>query len=190
MKYGLLFISSPFYEYSNLEYEHVPVYYRVVQQAEYVIHVIVAASQECVNTYSTCRHTGLKQWLSPVGLRVNPSARRLLQLGLYKIFVYVEAVGHESTILSFPPSTCIAHPAPVLLHDYWTVYDSPSDLPCVCYTPHTFGNTNSVQRPSCNRVLTSTPPMSCDKYIVGDKRPAELTTCGLPGVEPQIVAVL
>ena len=24
-----------------------------------------------------------------------------------------------------------------LLHDYWTVYDSPPDLPFVCYTPYT-----------------------------------------------------
>ena len=46
----------------------------------------------------------------------------------YKIFVYFEAVVHESTILSFPPPTCIAHPGAILLHDYWTVYDSPSDL--------------------------------------------------------------
>jgi len=54
IKYGLLFIMSPFYEYSNLEYEHVPVGYRV-HQAKYVIHILVAASQEYVNTYSTRR---------------------------------------------------------------------------------------------------------------------------------------
>jgi len=45
---------SPFYEYSDLEYVHVPVEYRV-HQAEYVIHIRVAASQEYVNTYSTRR---------------------------------------------------------------------------------------------------------------------------------------
>jgi len=44
-----------------------------------------------------------------------------LCVGLYKIFVYVEAVVHESTILSSPLPTCIAHPDAVLLHDYWTV---------------------------------------------------------------------
>jgi len=39
----------------------------------------------------------------------------------YKIFVYFEAIVHESTILSFPPPTCIAHPGAILLHDDWTV---------------------------------------------------------------------
>jgi len=56
MNYGILFIVSSFYEYSHLEYEHVPVYYRV-HQAEYVIH-LVAPSQIYVNTYSMCRETG------------------------------------------------------------------------------------------------------------------------------------
>ena len=51
---GILFIFSPVYEYSNLEYEHGPVEYRV-HRAEYVIHIRVAASQEYVNIYSTCR---------------------------------------------------------------------------------------------------------------------------------------
>ena len=32
--YGILFIVSPFDEFSHLEYEHVPIYYRV-HQAEY-----------------------------------------------------------------------------------------------------------------------------------------------------------
>jgi len=52
IKYTILFIFSSFYEYSNLEYEHVPVYYRV-HQAEYVIRFLLAASNEYVNTYST-----------------------------------------------------------------------------------------------------------------------------------------
>jgi len=64
-----------------------------------------------------------------------PQIRHLAQgtwsLGLYNIFVYVEAVAHESAILSSPTPTCIAHPAAVLMHDYWTVEDSPSDLPCM-----------------------------------------------------------
>jgi len=49
---------SPSYEYSNLEYVRVPVKYRV-HQAEYGIHIRVAASQEYVNTYSTRRPTVL-----------------------------------------------------------------------------------------------------------------------------------
>jgi len=51
-KYGILFIFRPFYEYSHLEYVHVPVCYRV-HQAEYVSHTRVAASKEYVNTDST-----------------------------------------------------------------------------------------------------------------------------------------
>jgi len=55
--------------------------------------------------------------------------------GLYKIFVDFEAVVHESTILSSPPPTCIAHPGTIRLRNHWTVYDSPSDLLRVCYIP-------------------------------------------------------
>jgi len=51
---GILFIFSLFYEYGNLEYVHIHVIYRV-NQAEYVIRIRVAASQECVNIYSTRR---------------------------------------------------------------------------------------------------------------------------------------
>ena len=47
-KYGILCIFSPVCEYVNLEYVRVPVIYRV-KQADYVIHILVAASQECVN---------------------------------------------------------------------------------------------------------------------------------------------
>jgi len=49
----ILFILSLFYEHSNLEYVHIHVIYRV-NQAEYVIRILVAAPQEYVNTYSTC----------------------------------------------------------------------------------------------------------------------------------------
>jgi len=43
-----------------------------------------------------------------------------------------------------PPPTCIAHPGAILLHDYWAVYDSPSDLPFVRYTPYNISNNNIV----------------------------------------------
>jgi len=69
------------------------------------------------------------------------------QTRLYKILFYFEAVVHESTILSPPPPTCIAHPGAILLHDYWAVYDFPSGLPFVCYTPNNIGNNNIVYRP-------------------------------------------
>jgi len=45
----------------------------------------------------------------------------ILLLGLYKIFVYFEAVVNKSTIRPFSLPTCIAHPGSILLHDYWTV---------------------------------------------------------------------
>jgi len=67
-----------------------------------------------------------------------------LQFGLYKIFVYFEAVVHESTILSFPPPTCIAHPGAILLHDSRTIYESPSDLAFASYTPYNIANHNIV----------------------------------------------
>jgi len=51
-------VYSPFYAYSNVEYVHVPIRYRV-QQAEYVIHIRMAASQEYVNIYPTRRVGGL-----------------------------------------------------------------------------------------------------------------------------------
>jgi len=56
------------------------------------------------------------------------------------MFIYSTAVVYKSTILSFPPPTCIAHPGAILLHDYWTVYDSLFDLPSVCYTSYISGN--------------------------------------------------
>jgi len=51
-----------FCEYTNLEYVHIHVIYRV-DQAEYGIHIRVAASQKYVNTYSTRRHPSLPQTL-------------------------------------------------------------------------------------------------------------------------------
>jgi len=52
IEYGILFIFSPFYEYNYLGYIPIHSIYRL-DQAEYVIRILVAASQECVNTYST-----------------------------------------------------------------------------------------------------------------------------------------
>jgi len=66
------------------------------------------------------------------------------EFGLYKRFVYFEAVVRESIILSFPPPTCIAHPGAILLHDYWRVYDSPPDLPFVYYTRYNIGHNDIV----------------------------------------------
>jgi len=54
IKDGILFIFSSLHGYSNLEYEHMHVIYRV-HQAEYGIRILVAASQEYANTYSTRR---------------------------------------------------------------------------------------------------------------------------------------
>ena len=60
-EYDILFIFSLVSECSNLEYEHVPVEYRV-HRAEYVIHTLVAAPQEYVNIYLT------RRTLPPAGL--------------------------------------------------------------------------------------------------------------------------
>jgi len=57
-EYGIRFIFHLFCEYIHLEYEHIRVIYRV-NQAEYGIHILVAASQEYVNTDSTRRLKGL-----------------------------------------------------------------------------------------------------------------------------------
>ena len=51
-----------------------------------------------------------------------------IPVGLYKILFSCETVVHESTIRSFPAPTCIAHPGAILVHDYWAVNDSPSEL--------------------------------------------------------------
>jgi len=51
VKYSILFLFSLFYVYSNLEYVHIHGIYRV-NQAEYGIRILVAASQECVNCLS------------------------------------------------------------------------------------------------------------------------------------------
>jgi len=52
--YGSLFRCRLFCEYIHLEYVRIHVVYRV-NQAEYAVHIRVAASQEYVNTYSACR---------------------------------------------------------------------------------------------------------------------------------------
>jgi len=48
-------------EYSNLEYVSIYVISRVTQ-AEYVIRILMAASQEYVDTCSTCRLTVGHRW--------------------------------------------------------------------------------------------------------------------------------
>ena len=52
IQHGILFRFSLFYEYSDLEYVHIYGIYRVNPE-EYVVRILVAASQEYVNTYST-----------------------------------------------------------------------------------------------------------------------------------------
>ena len=53
-EYGILFIASLFCEYVQLAYIRIHAIYRV-NQAEYVIHILVAVPQEYVNTYLTRR---------------------------------------------------------------------------------------------------------------------------------------
>jgi len=56
IKCGILFICSLCYAYINLECVRIHVVYSV-NQAEYAMHILVAASQEYVNTYSIRRVT-------------------------------------------------------------------------------------------------------------------------------------
>ena len=72
-KYDILFIFSLFCENINLEYVAVPVINRD-DQTEYVIHILVATSQEHVNTYSTRRmcSPGTRIYRCRLALRANP----------------------------------------------------------------------------------------------------------------------
>jgi len=64
---------SLFCEYINLEYARVLVIYGV-NQAEYVIHIRVAASQDYANTYSTRRILSPpKSWAQMTTCVVGPS---------------------------------------------------------------------------------------------------------------------
>jgi len=58
-EYGILFIFSLFCEYIHLEYVRIHVIYKV-NQAEYVIHILVVALQEYVNIYSTLGSSPLR----------------------------------------------------------------------------------------------------------------------------------
>jgi len=91
MKYGILFIFTLFYEYSTLEYVHIHVIfiYRV-HQAEYGIRILVAASQEYVNTYSTCKpqklHTQLREGHPSIATRAaNPATWPLHDIAMTNI---------------------------------------------------------------------------------------------------------
>jgi len=53
-EYGILFVFSLFGEYSHLEYVRLHVIHRV-DQAEYVVHILMVAPHKYVNIYSTCR---------------------------------------------------------------------------------------------------------------------------------------
>jgi len=48
------------------------------------------------------------------------------RLGLNKIFFYLAAFAHESTVFYCLPPICIAHTSAILLHDYCAIYDTPS----------------------------------------------------------------
>ena len=46
---------------------------------------------------------------------------RALQFGVYKIFVNVEAVVHETNTRRPYPPICIGHTVTILLHGHWAV---------------------------------------------------------------------
>ena len=65
-----------------------------------------------------------------------------LGFGLCKILFHFEAHVHESTILAPPPGPLALPTLVQYLCTIGGVYDSPSELPCVCYTPYNTGNNN------------------------------------------------
>ena len=73
-----------------------------------------------MDTYSICTYIYIYMhtYLHIYGCGIYIESCGDLHLGLYTIFVYFEAVVHESTIFSFPPPTCIAHPGAIPMHDY------------------------------------------------------------------------
>ena len=87
-EYGILFIFSLFCKYIHHEYVRIPVRYRV-HQAVYVIHILVAASQEYVNADST-RRTATPPAAAPVRRGTRGAAGRRVRRpqGLY-IYIYV-----------------------------------------------------------------------------------------------------
>jgi len=84
IKHDIIFRLGLFYEYSNLEYVPLHVIYRV-NQAEYGIRILVAASQEYVNTYSTCRKPtrGLASSCLYSAMGVNPRPYICMYVHLY-----------------------------------------------------------------------------------------------------------
>jgi len=102
------------------------------QEEEVGSLVIDIMCQRHIHVYEWCAVIDHMYWVSPLthgddAARSSGRARKAplkmgqeeeVGLSLYKIFVYVEAVVHESTILSFSPLTCIAHPGAIRLHDY------------------------------------------------------------------------
>jgi len=74
--YGILFIFSLSCEYIHLEYIRIHVIYRA-NQAEYAMHILVVAPQECLNIYSTRRALTSSRSSTPTaasgGLACEPS---------------------------------------------------------------------------------------------------------------------
>jgi len=109
LKYRILFIFSLFCEYINLEYVRVPVIFRV-NQAEYVIHFLVAASKAYVKTYSTRRVLGGEHPHRHDPPRVTTTGGRLLRVSNMYIYVYPLGVammwyttrGNEKVSIAIP----------------------------------------------------------------------------------------
>jgi len=80
----------------NIEYVRVPVIYRV-NQAECVIHILVAASQEYVITYRVNPRFTL-EWGGVLGVNISSS-----HFSLYKILFHFKALFWESFIFLPPP---------------------------------------------------------------------------------------
>jgi len=63
---------------------------------------------------------------SPLYLHLKHRMLWLREIWPSQDIVYFEAVVHESTTLSSPLPTCIAHTVAIRLHDYWAIYHAAS----------------------------------------------------------------
>jgi len=83
-EYGILFILSLLCEYSHLEYVRIHVIYRV-NQAEYIIYILVVAPQEYVNIYSTHR---VRTSASSSCDEASASRNQIIYMYIY-IYIYI-----------------------------------------------------------------------------------------------------
>jgi len=99
-----------------------------------------------------------------------------MQVGLYKILFYFEALVHESIIRALPAPTCIARTIAILPHVYCAIYNAPP-TPLLYAIQHAL----LVMAMSCNGqpVRWARDKQSCACNAIG-QRPEGRTSQGTP----------